>query len=58
MRNVLKISPDDSVAVALTPLKAGDAIEVDRKTITLLDDIPAGHKAVSYTHLDVYKRQG
>ena len=44
MRNVLKISPDDSVAVALTPLKAGDAIEVDGKTITLLDDIPAGHK--------------
>lgn len=32
MRNVLKISPDDSVAVALTPLKAGDAIEVDGKT--------------------------
>lgn len=44
MRNVLKISPDDSVAVALPPLKAGDAIEVDGKAITLLDDIPAGHK--------------
>ena len=44
MRNVLKISPDDSVAVALTPLKAGDAIDVDGKAITLLDDIPAGHK--------------
>ena len=91
MRNVLKISPDDSVAVALPPLKAGDAIEVDGKAITLLDDIPAGHKValnamhkgehvikygfpigeaktdipqgshvhvpVSYTHLDVYKRQ-
>ena len=44
MRNVLKISPGDSVAVALTPLNAGDDIEVDGKTITLLDDIPAGHK--------------
>lgn len=44
MREVLKISPGDSVAVALVPLKAGDTVEVDGETITLLDDVPAGHK--------------
>lgn len=44
MREVLKISPGDSVAVALVPLKAGDTVEVDGEIITLLDDVPAGHK--------------
>ena len=44
MREVLKISPGDSVAVALAPLKTGDTVEVDGEIITLLDDVPAGHK--------------
>lgn len=44
MREVLKISPADTVAVALMPLKAGDTVSVDGEAITLLSDIPAGHK--------------
>lgn len=42
MPNVLRIHPDDSVAVALEPLSAGAAI--DALGVTLADDIPQGHK--------------
>ena len=42
MPNVLRIHPDDSVAVALEPLSAGAAI--DALAVTLADDIPQGHK--------------
>jgi len=44
MREVLKISAGDSVAVALTTLKQGASVTVDGQTITLQSDIPAGHK--------------
>ena len=44
MREVLKISSGDSVAVALTTLKQGASVTVDGQTITLQSDIPAGHK--------------
>ncbi|MDD7741102.1 MAG: altronate dehydratase family protein [Fusicatenibacter sp.] len=44
MQTFLKIHPDDKVAVALKPLSAGDVLTVDGKEITLLEDIPQGHK--------------
>lgn len=40
----IKIHPTDSVAVAIEALKLGETITVDAVDITLLNDIPAGHK--------------
>ena len=40
----IKIHEFDSVAVAVEPLKSGETVTVDAKEITLLNDIPAGHK--------------
>lgn len=40
----LKINPEDNVAVAIVELKKGETVIVDDKQITLVDDIPAGHK--------------
>ena len=40
----IKIHELDSVAVAVEPLKAGDTVTVNEIEITLLNDIPAGHK--------------
>lgn len=42
----LKINPADSVVVCLKPMKKGDSITVDNKTLTLLEDTPAGHKVL------------
>lgn len=42
----IKINPADSVVVCLEAKKAGDTIEVEGKTITLLGDTPAGHKVL------------
>ena len=42
----IKINPADSVVVCLRPFKQGEIIEVDGKTITLLQDTPAGHKVL------------
>lgn len=44
MREVLKISAGDSVAVALVALSVGTVLEVEGEQITLVSDIPAGHK--------------
>ena len=44
MREVLKISAGDSVAVALTALSAGAVVDVEGQQITLKTDVPAGHK--------------
>lgn len=45
MKNIyLRINPRDNVAVAIEALKAGTEIKVDDDVITLLDDVPAGHK--------------
>lgn len=44
MKTFLRIHPGDSVAVALTPLAAGTVLQVDAQTVTLLEDIPQGHK--------------
>ncbi len=40
----IRINPSDNVAVAIEPLHKGDIIVVDNISITLKDDIPAGHK--------------
>lgn len=44
MREVLKISAGDSVAVALVALKAGTAVDVEGQQVMLATDVPAGHK--------------
>lgn len=44
MREVLKISASDSVAVALAALAAGSVVDVDGEPIRLQNDVPAGHK--------------
>ena len=44
MSRVICIAPGDSVAVALEPLRAGEAVTVDGRSLTPLSDIPAGHK--------------
>ena len=40
----MKINPADNVVVAISDLKAGEAITVDGHAITLKEDVPAGHK--------------
>lgn len=44
MTDVLKINPADNVVVAIQPQSAGNIISVDGKQITVLEDVPAGHK--------------
>ncbi len=44
MKDYLKINPADNVAVAINPLKAGATVNVAGEDITLVSDIPAGHK--------------
>ncbi len=40
----LRINPSDNVAVAISPLHAGETIEAAGRVITLRTDVPAGHK--------------
>lgn len=42
--NCIRIHPSDNVAVALSPLKNGEQVSLDRITVTLREDIPQGHK--------------
>lgn len=42
----IKINPADSVVVCLHPFTKGETIEVDGKSVTLLQDTPAGHKVL------------
>jgi len=44
MTQILKINPADNVVVAIQPQQKGAQIEVDGQIITLLEDVPAGHK--------------
>lgn len=37
--NFLRINPADNVAVAIAPLRAGETIEADGRTITLRTDV-------------------
>lgn len=40
----VRIHPDDSVAVAVVPLHEGTEVAVEGARVTLVEDIPAGHK--------------
>ena len=42
--NCIKIHPLDSVAVALSDLRADETVNIGGSSVTLLSDIPAGHK--------------
>ena len=44
MKDYLKINPADNVAVAINPLSSGATVSVGGEDITLVSDIPAGHK--------------
>ena len=44
MKPFLRINPADNVIVALQPLSKGCEINVDGQQITLVTDVPAGHK--------------
>ena len=44
MNQLLQITPRDMVAVALEPLKAGETMAYGHGEITLLEDLPMGHK--------------
>lgn len=44
MNKYVQINAADNVAVAIIPLLAGDKLRIDDREITLLEDIPAGHK--------------
>lgn len=61
-KNAVVINPQDSVATAIQPLKAGEVASMfigdEHLTITLRDDIPYGHKfAIKAVELhgEVYK---
>ncbi len=43
-KKYLKINPADNVAVAISDLGAGEVITIDGVSITINQDVPAGHK--------------
>ncbi|NQZ56155.1 MAG: altronate dehydratase [Lentisphaeraceae bacterium] len=43
-KNILQIHPDDNLIVALETLPAGESIDVNGETVTLLEEIPGKHK--------------
>lgn len=44
MSAYIKINPADNVAVAIESMQRGDVIVCDDRRVTLLHDVPAGHK--------------
>lgn len=44
MLQYILINPIDNVAVAIEELHAGDTLDINKQKITLLENIPAGHK--------------
>ena len=44
MKDFIRINPADNVAVAINPLSAGTKVNIEGKDITLISDIPVGHK--------------
>ena len=44
MNELVRIRPEDLVAVALKPLKAGECIDYGSGAVTLKEDLPMGHK--------------
>jgi altronate hydrolase len=55
MRKVLILHPSDNIAVCLIDLVAGDVIEQDGFRISVLNNIPRGHKIASR---DIAKSDG
>ena len=49
MNKLVQITPKDLVAVALMPLHAGETIDYGTGTVTLLQDLPMGHKVALRT---------
>ena len=44
MQDFIKINKDDNVAVALKPIAKGTTVDVAGSSVTMLEDIPQGHK--------------
>ena len=44
MQDFIKIHSGDNVAVALKPLASGTTVTVNDQAVTLVSDIPQGHK--------------
>lgn len=44
MKNLMKMNPRDTVAVALRPIAAGEELTIDGLTVQAAQDIPQGHK--------------
>lgn len=44
MLDIIKIHPNDNVAVALKPITAGAVITAGAETVTTIEEIPQGHK--------------
>ncbi len=44
MQTVIKINEEDNVAVALIDLNSGQQMQIDKATLIIQQDIPAGHK--------------
>ncbi len=42
--SVMKLAPQDNVAVALRPLRAGEAVAIDGHALTVDRDVAIGHK--------------
>jgi altronate hydrolase len=55
MRKVLILDPRDNIAVCLVDLNVGDVVEQDDFSITVLSQIPRGHKIASS---DIAKNDG
>ncbi len=49
-RTVVQVHPDDSVAVLVAAQPAGTTLAVGSGSVTLLGDVPAGHKVALITH--------
>ena len=45
MNDLVRIAPQDAVAVALRPMKAGETADYGGGKVTLREDLPMGHKA-------------
>ena len=43
-RAVMRLSPQDNIAVALRPLKAGETVTLDGVSLTINRNIPVGQK--------------
>lgn len=44
MKNLMKMNPRDTVAVALRPIAAGEELTIDGLTVQAAQEIPQGHK--------------